>query len=335
MNRKFISIIILLVIIPLLGINYYSNTLAVNFEGSREVIFKIDEGESANAIVYNLRNERLIDNGFAFRFYIFLKKLENKFQIGEYKLYAGMKMEDIANILTSKNALREIKITIIEDWDSKKIAEYLEERKLAKKDDFLKIVNGGSQKWLEIYDFLKDKPALTGLEGYLFPDTYQVYIDSNAKEIIEKMLDNFNKKLNKDLREEIKSQSKTIFEILIMASLVEKEARKNEDRKIVADVFYKRLKIGKALESCATINYILGNNKKLSFEDTKIKSPYNTYINPGLPPGPICNPSLSSIKAAIYPEKTNYWYFLSKDDGEIIFSKTIEEHNRNKAKYLK
>jgi UPF0755 protein len=149
------------------------------------------------------------------------------------------------------------------------------------------------------------------------------------------MLDNFNKKLSIKMREDIKKQGKTIFEIITLASIIEKEVSKEEDRKIVAGIFYKRLKQGIHLESCATINYILGNNKKqLSFEDTRVESPYNTYLNKGLPPGPISNPGIFAIKAAIYPQETDYLFFLSKPTGETVFSKTFEEHNKNKRKWL-
>ena len=121
-----------------------------------------------------------------------------------------------------------------------------------------------------------------------------------------------------------------------MASLIEKEAATDKDRKLISGIFYKRLAFGQALQSCATINYILGVHKRqLSFDETRTPSPYNTYLHPGLPPGPICNPGLTAIEAAIWPEDSEYWYFLATPDGQTIYSKTKEEHDLNKVKYLK
>ena len=140
-----------------------------------------------------------------------------------------------------------------------------------------------------------------------------------------------------DLREEIKKQNKTIFEIVVLASIIEKEAGSSKDMKKVSSVFQNRLEIGKALESDATINYITNTGRAQStYEDLKSDSPYNTYKYTGLPPGPISNPGIEAIKSAIYPEKTDYFYFLTKKEGgEAVFSKTYQEHLKNKYKYLK
>jgi UPF0755 protein len=142
--------------------------------------------------------------------------------------------------------------------------------------------------------------------------------------------------LSQDLREEIKRQNKSVFEVIILASIIEKEAKFPEDMKKIAGVFQNRLNAGKPLESDATINYITGSGRAQStFEDLQIDSPYNTYKYPGLPPGPISNPGMGAIRAAIYPEMNDYLYFLTKRDGKAVFSRTLEEHLENKRKYLK
>ncbi len=335
MSRTFLITVIFSSILMFLGISFLSPYLVVNLEGSREVDFIIEKGESAAEIGADLIKEGLINNKLTFDMHVFFKKLDYKFQPGEYKLYTGMGMGEVLKILTT-GIYPEAKITIIEGWNIKDITKYLVKKNLVDSKDFLNEIQNVDVEWLVKYDFLKDKPERASLEGYLFPDTYKIFIGTNSEAIVNKMLSNFEKRINKEMLDEIKSQGKTLYEILTMASIIEKEVPKDEDRKIVADIFYKRLKIGKALESCATINYILGDSKKkLSFEDTRVESSYNTYIHPGLPPGPICNPSLSAIRAAIYPQKNDYWYFLSADDGTTIFSKTIEKHIKNKAKYLK
>ena len=241
-------------------------------------------------------------------------------------------------------------VTIIEGWNSRQIAEKLADSQLGFSiDDFLKIAgqpkknyqslpaNQWPEDFSDNYEFLKDKPKQVGLEGYLFADTYRFRPSSSPKEVIIKLLDNFDQQLNTKMRQDIEQQGRTIYQIITMASLLEKEVKTEQDMKIVADIFWRRIKNGQRLESCATLAYILGQNKpQYSFEDTRINSPYNTYINSGLPPGPIGSPSLKAIKAAIYPTPNNYNFFLSRpDNGETIFSRNFEEHKINKAKFLK
>lgn len=185
------------------------------------------------------------------------------------------------------------------------------------------------------YDFLSEKPASVDLEGFLFPDTYIFFKDATAVDIINRMLFNFDEKFTSDIRVEIEKKGKTIYEIVTMASILEKEVKTPEDMKIVSGIFWDRLEVGQPLQSCATIAYVLGEEKKqYSYEDTRAPSPYNTYTNKGLPRGPINNPGMRAITAAIYPTNTEYNYFLTDPKtGKTVFSKTIEEHEANKAKY--
>ena len=149
------------------------------------------------------------------------------------------------------------------------------------------------------------------------------------------MLDNFDIKLNNEMRAEIEKQGKTIDEVIVLASIVEKEAAKYEDRRMAADIFLKRLKAGMPLQSDATINYITKKGTtRPSYEDLEIQSLYNTYTNKGLPPAPISNPSLSSIQAVIYPIDNDYYYFLTDNDGNIHYGRNMEEHQVNREKYL-
>jgi UPF0755 protein len=204
---------------------------------------------------------------------------------------------------------------------------------LFKKEQIIELINSNN---FSNYDFLKDKPENLSLEGYLFPDTYLIEKKESLENIVKIILNNFDKKLNQNLRDEIKKQNKGIFEIITMASLIEKEVINYEDKQIVSGILWKRIKAGVPLQVDASVVYALNAKKeKISIEDTKINSPYNTYKYRGLPLGPICNPGLESIKAAIYPKETNYWYYLSKPSGETVFSKTLEEHNIAIYKYLK
>lgn len=196
--------------------------------------------------------------------------------------------------------------------------------------------------WKDQYDFLKSKPDNLSLEGYLFPDTYQIFASSSPKELVIKMLNNFDNKLTPEMRKEIERQGKTIHEIITMASIIEKEApifgqKDLKDAKIVAGIFYNRLDIGMALQSDATLSYVFNDKKPVhSGDELDVDSPYNTYKYRGLIPGPICNPGIAAIEAAIYPTENDYLYFLTTLDGsQIHYAKTHDEHVRNKYKYLK
>ncbi len=340
MLKKIFSITIIILIfifVVLIGGHFYVenkiNTPAGN--DSVEKIFVVQKGEGVDEIASALEKEGLIKKALYFKIYTLRRSLTRSLQAGKYLLSSEMTIPQIVERLTRGEIMPdEKKITIVEGWNINQIAEYLEEEGIAEKNVFIARANCGCGVDTR-RDFLIDKPEGASLEGYLFPDTYFIKKDASASQIINKMLDNFDRKLTDEMRREIKTQNKTIFEIVTLASIVEKEVRTDEDRAKVAGIFYKRLKEGKPLESCATISYILGVNKKqYTYEDTRVSSPYNTYINKGLPPGPISNPSLSSLKAAIWPENTPYRYFLSKKDGETVFSKTLEEHNANKAKWL-
>lgn len=189
------------------------------------------------------------------------------------------------------------------------------------------------------YDFLRDAPDDASFEGFLFPDTYRFWPDSSLEAIVKKFLDNFDKKLTPAWRAEIKKQNKKIYDVVIMASLIEKEVKSDKDRALVSGILWKRLEAKMKLDVDYTICYIKAQQGKncgnITADDKKIDSPYNTYLYKGLPKGPIANPGEAALKAAIFPEASPYWYYLSTPDGRTIFSKTLDEHNAAKRKYLR
>jgi len=246
-------------------------------------------------------------------------------------------------------------IKILEGWTSQDIVEYLVERGQGTNEEFFLQIGKGlivdkinskqlpAVDWATKFSFLADKPKEASLEGYLFPDTYRIFASTTPAAIIQKILENFESKLSEELRAEINRQGKTIYEIITLASIVEKEApiyndaSDNYDARVIAGIFWDRLKIGQALQSDATLSYLLrDNNPRHSGADLEIDSPYNTYKYRGLPPGPICNPGLAAIQAAIYPLYTEYNYFLTPTDTRtVIYARTYTEHLINKNKYLK
>lgn len=310
--------------------------------------FVITKGESVRQISGNLQKEGLLRSPFFFDAYLWLAGQRRKLQAGEYWLGPRISLYQLSDILvTGRGANLEREITILEGWNLREISQYLEYEGIIQSEELLELVGFPliDYRWQkefpklkdfsQEYNFLKDKPKYVGLEGYLFPDTYRIYRKTTTEAIVRKTLNNFDEKLKPEIREKIKQQKKTIFEVIIMASILEKEVAEEEDQRLAADIFYRRLKAGMPLQADSTVNYITG--KKMTqalLVDTKIDSPYNTYKYPGLPKGPISNPGIGAIKAALSPLPNNYWYFLTARDGKVIFSKTLEEHGLNKKKYL-
>ncbi len=173
-------------------------------------------------------------------------------------------------------------------------------------------------------------------EGYLFPDTYRFYKDATPEEVIQKMKENFERKLTPEIRAEILHQKHTLADGIIMASIVEEEAQTLEDKKIIAGILWKRIKERIGLQVDATLTYLLGKTSaELTESDLRLDSPYNTYKYRGLPKGPISNPGLDTILATVYPTPSSYYYYLSDKDGVMHYAKTFEEHKQNKFKYLR
>jgi len=320
MKKFFVFLIFILVGF---GVFFWSGIyLPKDFYSEEEKIFLVEKDQNVFQIGENLEKEGLIKNRYFFDFYVLIKGTQRKLQAGEYKLSLSMGISEIAQKIISGD-IAKITVTIPEGFTVKQIEERL--------------------------GF--DLPG-ENLEGFLFPDTYQFPINVKGEEVVARMKENFDRKLTTDLREEIERQGKTIFEIVTMASLIEKEVRPKEVKKIegkkikvnklVSGILWKRLENNIPLQVDATIAYIL-NGEGWAFDEMRreiaaardIDDPYNTYKYPGLPPGPICNPGLESILTAVYPKGSEYWYYLSTPESETIFSKTLEEHNITKAKYLK
>lgn len=245
-------------------------------------------------------------------------------------------------------------IQILEGWTSSDIGQYFKRQGKWPNEEFLEVAGfprvdyRGNKDlpalpdWSDKFSFLADKPKYYGLEGYLFPDTYRIYASSTVTEVIEKMLENFDNKLTDKMRSDIKKQGESIYNIITIASIIEKEAPidyqtgDNRDARIISGIFWNRLEIGQGLQSDATLSYIFGDsNSRHSGQELEVDSPYNTYKYRGLPPGPICNPGILAIEAAIYPLATDYYYFLTTPEkNEVIYAHTYEEHKKNKAQYL-
>lgn len=329
-NIKFI-IIVLIFLTTLFLIGWLLFTLFYPLDKSANPkIFEIKKGASAQEIGSLLKNEDLIRSKYVFLGYALIAGKARNLHEGIYEISASMNIPQILNTI-SQGETKEAKVTIIEGWRIEEIAQELEEKNLIDAEEFIEAL---SFNWSEDYEFLKDRPHGAGLEGYLFPDTYFFSPEATGEEIVKEFLDNFDKKINQPMGAEITRNQKTIFDVVIIASIVEREAKKDEDRAKIASVYYNRLKEGLKLEADPTVQYAKGSWASLDNGDyQRIDSSYNTYLYPGLPPGPICSPGLASIEASVNPESTDYLFFFHLNDGTTIFSKTAQEHEEKKIEY--
>ena len=280
-------------------------------------LFEVEQGQGLCQIAENLKKQGFIQMEFPFYSYVLLKGKSQNLKSGVYLFTAYDTFLSIAEKIISDEAIK-MKITIIEGWKIIDIGGYLEDKGIVSRaKHFYGLGSELRNKDFSLdFVFLEDVniKGVMGLEGFLFPDTYEINPGMGITKIVEKMLNNFDKKLTLEIRQEIEKQNKTIFDIVTMASLIEKEVKTKQDKELVSGILWKRLEINMPLQ---------------------VDCESKTYQNPGLPIGPICNPGLKSIIAAIEPKHSEYWYYLSTPEGETIFSKTLEEHNIAKAKYLK
>ncbi|WZL71474.1 endolytic transglycosylase MltG [Clostridiaceae bacterium 35-E11] len=305
---------------------YFDNQVGpVNADSNKNVMLEITKGSSTSQIAAVLKEEKVIKNDLAFRILSKIVKADGKMKAGKFLLNTSMSANDIIHILVQGDVVKDtIKFTIPEGFELRQIADRLYEKGLIDKEKFIEIANNGDFD----YKFLKDIPkGENRLEGYLFPDTYEVSKDVTEKELIVKMLNRFDAVFEEAYYERTAELNMDINQIITIASIIEREAKLDEERSIVSSVFHNRIRKGMLLQSCATVQYILGERKEnLSLKDIEIDSPYNTYKYEGLPPKPIASPGKASIEAALYPEKTDYLYFVVSKNGKHTFSKTYQEH---------
>ncbi len=320
MKKKPLLLITLLIIVLPVAYSYYN--YALNLPGSSDetpVNFAVEQGQSVEEIAKNLESEGLVRSAALFRLYTVLSDLSSNLQAGEYQIPQNLNLKEVADLL--RHGTFEEKPTFIEGWRREEYA-----------NEISKLKSQNSN--LNAVDFLRESE---GLEGYLFPDTYFVSKETTAAELVRMMRENFENRIKED---EVDLQGLTLDEVVNIASIVEREVRLAEDKPVVAGILIKRFLNGWALQADATIQYALGYQKdgwwkkNLILEDLEIDSPYNTYLVPGLPPAPICNPGLESLETALNPTETDYWYYVSDSEGQTHFSVTNEEHNENVAKYL-
>jgi UPF0755 protein len=301
------------------------------------VIFQVRPGQSAQSIGEELQNRSLIRSSLTFRLAVETRGAENRLAAGDYELSPSFTTAEIVNRLTRGDTRRGTMIAIPEGWRLREVAQKLETSQLMNAQDFIGATSLAPPG-------LSQAPPNADLEGYLFPDSYEVGLKTTPQELVNSMVQEFERNFNTRLREEAGQRGLTVHQAVTLASIIEREAAVASERPLISAVYHNRLKIGMRLQADPTVQYAVANanastpldalwKRDLSNADLQLVSPYNTYVSVGLPPGPICNPGLDSLRAAVEPASVDYLYFVAKGDGSHAFARTEPEHRANVQTY--
>ena len=334
LKKKILIAVICVAVIIVAGAVFYITGLgkALDSNDTQTVSVIISSGSSTGQIGQILEEEGIISSADKFKIWSRIKGYDSQYKAGTYTLSPSMDFQEIADIIVS-GKVTTVNFTIPEGYTIYQTASAIAAKGLGDYDTLVSLIEAGDFE----YDFLKAaQNNKNKLEGYLFPNTYTVDEGMNEEQIIKVMLDQFEKQPYKVYAESGSSYS--LNDIITVASIIERECKVDEERPLVASVIYNRLAKGMPLQMCSTVQYVLGKQKEvLTYADTRIESPYNTYTNTGLPPGPICSPGLAAIKAALNPADTDYLYFVlsEKLDGTSNFSSDYAQFEKDKAAYDK
>ena len=310
--RKIILLTFILIFLIFISLAIYNMT-----KESKFVEVFVPKGSSPHKISKILKDSEVIYSQKIFLALVKIYGYSTKLQAGLYDFDTKDSLNTIIKKLKNGES-KNIKITIPEGFNIKQTAKVLQENNICNEENFIKLATDQNK------------------EGYLFPNTYFLLPQMSEQEVIKIMNGEFNKFWTKEKEERLLQINKTKKDVIILASIVEKEAIADNERPIIAGIFLNRLAKGMKLESCSTVLYAMGINKeRLTFKDLKFDSPYNTYKYKGLPPGPICNPGAESIDAVLYPQQTDSLFFVSKGNGTHYFSSTFEQHVKNKIESKK
>jgi len=297
--------------------------LLSSYQGTNErsVIVQIEKGSNTKRIARILAEKGVVQNAFLFQILAREKKLDSRLKAGYYSFSPRQTMGQVLEKLAKGESVF-YKVTIPEGYTLRQIAELLAAKGLVEQEKFLQKAKKNNFP----FAFLKEAQEKgASLEGYLFPATYQIAAGASEEQIIAMMLKRFAQVADQKFQKAL--QGLSLHQAVTLASIVEEEAKLKEEQPLISAVFHNRLKKGMRLESCATIQYLLEQPKKrLTYQDTRISSPYNTYLHTGLPPGPISNPGKAALEAALHPAQVKYLFFVAKSDGTHYFNTDFRQH---------
>lgn len=328
-NKRKISILICFLAVIFIVLLYLNSVIRNPFKVNNKYRFEVKKDDNLYKIIDRLDKNDLIKNKILLKAYVKYKKFPGEIKPGFYSIKAGENMNSLVKDMNNGNFdATYVKVTIPEGFQITQIANTLDKKGIISSDKFLKACTE-----YNIPAYIKnDSNRKYKLEGYLFPDTYEFKKNTPGKVIIDTMLQRFKSEID-SIKKEPGIKIDNLDKIITMASIVESEAKVQNERAVISSVFYNRMKINMKLQSCATVEYALGYHKdKLTDKDISVKSNYNTYLVNGLPEGPICSPGRASIIAALKPDNTDYIYFVSKNDGTHFFTKDYNAFLKEKGK---
>ncbi|PIR03272.1 MAG: hypothetical protein COV60_01210 [Candidatus Magasanikbacteria bacterium CG11_big_fil_rev_8_21_14_0_20_43_7] len=341
-SKKILRLMIILLLFG--GVIVYRSVYVVTGDLKTSGVVTIGQGMSVRGIGEMLIKEGILHSNTFFVHYLSFRHLDTAIQHGEMILDPPYTIASVARQITTRQISKEREITILPGWDIADIGAYLEAQGITTLSSWFSVVGSPTVRDVNrAYDVrsvppFEHTPQDVSLEGYLRPDTYRIFQSASTEQIVDKLVHARADQFSKDMLRDIEAQGRMVHEMLTMASIIEKEVRTPADRRLVSDIFWRRVEAGMGLQADSTIHYLAGNSGSVFTTQAQrtIDSPWNTYKYAGLPPGPISNPSLDAIMAAIYPEQNEYWYFLTTlDTGEVKYGRTLDEHNENVAKYLR
>ncbi|OGH66645.1 MAG: hypothetical protein A3B90_01085 [Candidatus Magasanikbacteria bacterium RIFCSPHIGHO2_02_FULL_41_13] len=336
--KFFFSIFFLIILVT--GVFVYRG-IHSSLLSDNKITFEIKEGESVASLIQKLKDQKVISSDFLLKQYLKFTGADTKIKAGLFEILPPITLEKIVQALQIEGK-NERSITIIPGWDLGDIAKYFEAEGIASSTDFFALTgipakyNSATSTFTEQFSILKNKPHVS-LEGYLAPETYRIYKNEKIESILSRLIEHRQGEFTTQMLQDIQAQGKSVHEILTLASILEKEVKTSEDRKKVADLFWRRIDAGMGLQADSTVHYLTGREGDVftKQKEREVDSLYNTYKYRDLPPGPISNPSINSIMAAIYPTANTAVYFLTDSKSEVHYASTLDEHNANVLKYLR
>ncbi len=332
--------IALLIGVIMAGSFYYDSFVVAPKADAQTIELIVEEGTGVAQIGERLEQEGIITSAFFFKTYVKLFQGGVALQAGKFSLQKGMSIASAIAMMTHAEA-KEIEVTIPEGWTIEQMGErFVKALPNVTKKDWETVTGPQGKLVVAAQDVLSGIPVEQGLEGYLFPDTYRFRENADAKTVADVMVITLKRRLAEQgvvIPEDLRFENGlTLHEVMTLASIVEREVRSQEDMKKVAGIFFTRLNIHMALQADSTVNYVTGKKDPgVTLEDSRVDSPYNTYRQLGLPPGPISNPGINAILAVLHPQDSDALYFLTSPEGTVYYASTFQEHIANKYKYLK
>lgn len=341
MAKKLLSLLACLFVLACIGRFFFFAWIGSPTVGATKR-FTVEAGVGTSQVAHQLTEQGIVASSLWYRVYSLISSTARHPKPGTYVLQPGQRFSQIAATLALGPESDEVQVRVIEGWTMADIRTLLKEDHAVSEDDFTRVVGQEIDKQAfdvslrSRFSFLKALPANRTLEGYLFPDTYRVWRGQLPTALVTKQLSEFEQRIATEKVTPASAPLETLDEVVILASIVEKEVSTSEQRKMVAGIFLRRLREGIPLQSDATVNYVTRSGRsRATSEDLAIDSEYNTYKQKGLPPGPISNPSETAIRAVLEPTPSTYRYFLTDEQGKIYYGRTLEEHaaNRRRAGY--